>query len=135
MNKDLHDLCEIVSLEVGRVTQRIGNNGGKLSLSDLDYIDNLTHSLKSINAVMAMEDEGGSSDGSSDGSYRGSYQNSERSMAQSMRRGGRTGANQYGSYRGYSRDDFAEKLEGLMEEAPDDHSRKEIERLVAKMKG
>lgn len=134
--KDLHELCETVSREIGRVNQKI--SGGRLSGADIDYIDKLTHTLKSIKTTLAMsEDEGGSYEGSYDGSYDGSYQGSGRYMAQSNRRGGRTGANQYGSYRGYSRaaDDFAGKLEDLMAEAPDDQSRKEIERLVSKMRG
>lgn len=131
--KDLYELCDTVSREIGRVNQKIGTSGGRLAGSDIDYIDKLTHTLKSIKTTMAMEEEGGS--------YEGSYQNSGRSnaqaMAQAMRRGGRTGANQYGSYRSYARaaDDFASKLEDLMEEAPDEQTRKEIERLVGKMKG
>lgn len=133
--KDLYELCDTVSREIGRVNQKIGTSGGRLAGSDIDYIDKLTHTLKSIKTTMAMEeDAGGSYEG---GSYEGSFQNSGRSMAQSMRRGGRSGANQYGSYRSYARaaDDFASKLEDLMEEAPDEQSRKEIERLLGKMKG
>lgn len=127
--KDLHELCEIVSREIGRVTQRIGTAGGKLSSADIDYIDKLTHTMKSIKTTIAMEESGASFDGS--------YQGSERSMAQSMRRGGRTGSNQYGSYRSYARaaEEFSEKLEDMADEAPDEQSRKEIERLVSRMRG
>ena len=39
----------------------------------------------------------------------------------------------YSGERGYSRNDLADKMRELMEEAPDDRTRQEIRRLVEKM--
>lgn len=68
---DLHELCETISQEIGEANEKIRNAGGKVSAGDVDYIDKLTHSLKSIKAVIAMtEDDGGSYDDGMGGSYR-----------------------------------------------------------------
>ena len=83
----------------------------------LDMIDKLTHSIKSIDTIMAMEDSGYSRDNSyavdrrgrnGDGSYRMSYDNSYR-----MRNDG--GRDQRYSY-GYSRE-LKEDLEHLKKKA------------------
>lgn len=85
-----------------------------LTSNSLDYVDKLTHAIKSIDTIMAMEEAGYSNDGSyayaqqgrrgnvrrdsmgrySNNSYDGSYGGSYRG---SYRRGG--------SYRGYSRNE------------------------------
>lgn len=51
-------------------------------------------------------------------------------------RGGRRGANQYGSYNmgGYSRDhEMIAELRELMQDAPNEHVRKEFERFISKV--
>ena len=68
----------------------------------------------------------------------GSYaRGGNRGGGSSYRRGGRRGgANQYGSYAGeYSRagEDIAEQLRGMMQDAPDEKIRMEIERLAEKV--
>lgn len=64
---DLYDMCDIVTREIGDANEKIRAAGGKLTNGDVDYIDKLTHSLKSIETVIAMK-EGGYSNG--DMSYR-----------------------------------------------------------------
>lgn len=43
------------------------------------------------------------------------------------------GMGRYTSRRGYSRDDFTDRLREVMEEAPDEQTRQSIERMIQKM--
>ena len=129
--KDLHELCETLSREIGEANEKIRSAGGKLSAGDLDYIDKLTHALKSVKATVSMmEDEGYSGypymgrsydNGMGNRSYRGSY----------ARRDSR---GRYSSERGYSRDGgMVEELRDLMQDAPDERTRQEFQRFITKL--
>lgn len=156
--KELYELCETIKEEIGEANEKIKKAGGKLSGSDVEYIDKLTHSLKSIKAVMAMmedEDEDEYSGRMSyargrggrsyrGGSYRyddgmmmtggegGSYARDGRGRGSNARR---DSMGRYSSRMdGYSRHgDSVELLREAMEEAPDDRTRMEIQRLIEKM--
>ena len=135
--KDLHELCETLSDQLGDLTRKVKNSG--MSGSDLEMIDKLTHSIKSIKAIMAMMEESGYSGhypymggygygtGSyDDGAYRGgSYAKGRNQRRDSMGR--------YSGERGYSRNDLADKMRELMADAPDDQTRREIQRMVDKL--
>ena len=59
--EDLHELCETLSREVGDANEKIRAAGGKMTSGDLEYIDRLTHALKSVKTTIAMaeaEDDG-----------------------------------------------------------------------------
>lgn len=158
--KELYELCETIKEEIAEANKKIKNAGGKLSAGDVEYIDKLTHSLKSIKAVMAMmedEDSGEYSgrmsyarDGRSGRSYRGgSYRYDDGMMVGSYEQGGsyardgrgrgsnaqRDSRGRYSSRMdGYSRHgDVVESLREVMEEAPDERTRQEIQRLIEKM--
>ena len=87
-------------------------NRGELSSGSLDAVDKLTHSIKSIDTIMAMEGY------SNDGSYaRGRYANRD-SMGRYSRDGGSYGDGSYArnSYeQGYSRDNREEEIRELKE--------------------
>ena len=53
---DLYELCDIVSKELAEATEKIQKAGGKLSGSDAEYVDKLTHIMKSLKTVIAMEE-------------------------------------------------------------------------------
>lgn len=97
--------------------------------SSLEMVDTLAHALKNIDKIIEYKEADGYSKGTIEDGM-GHYhwpqytRYSERRSMDSEPR----------SYR-YSRrgDDMIEKLRGMMEEAPDEMSRKEIERLVQKM--
>lgn len=140
--KDLHEMCEVLSRELGEANDKVRQNGGKLSGSDLEYIDRLTHAIKSIKTTIAMmeaEDGGSYADGTHGGSY-GMYPHWN--YGGSYNRGGsyargrnarRDGMGRYSS-RGYSRDDdMVSELRELMENAPDERTRKEFERFISKI--
>jgi len=131
---DLHELCETLSREIGEANEKIRAAGGKLSAGDLEYVDKLTHALKSVKATIAMMDDeeysgrypymGGSYD--MGGGNRGSYG--------SYARGGQR-RNSMGRYsRGYSRGgDMLSELRELMQEAPDERTRQEFQRFISKV--
>ena len=130
--KDLHELCETLSREIGEANEKIRSAGGKLSAGDLDYIDKLTHALKSVKATVAMMEEEG---------YSGNYPYMGNSYGD-MGRGGsyrrypqkRDGMGRYSRERGYSRDNgMVEELRELMQDAPDERTRQEFQRFITKI--
>ena len=120
---------------------------GELTAGSLDTIDKLTHSIKSLGTIMAME--GYSNDGSYEGYYEGSNRGGNYERGRSYR-GGSNRGNYRGSYarrrdsmgrfsreRGYSMDDqkehIVEQLEGLMQETQDSNTRMAIEEAVMRL--
>ena len=124
---DLHDMCETLSKELADANNKVRQNGGSLSGADLDYVDKLTHAIKSIKTTIAMME-------SEDGypgrmypyygnSYRGGY---SRARRDSMGR--------YSGNYGYSRDDgMISDLHEIMREAPNDRTKQEIQKLIDKL--
>ena len=109
----LERLCEMVSDELSKVTNKVEKT--ELSAGMLEYIDKLTHTLKSIKTIMAMED-GASYDNGSYRNYDGSYD------GYSRRR-----------YRNYSRDNkVVSELKNLMNDVPEE-ARAEFQRMISKM--
>lgn len=130
--EDLHELCETISREIGDANEKIRQAGGKLSAGDVDFVDKLTHTMKSLKTTIAMmEAEDGGESGRympGYGMYRNSYNggNSYRRSRDSMGR--------YTSRRGYSYDDgMIEELRSLMESAPDERTKSEFRQFIAKM--
>ena len=90
---------------------------GDLSAGTLTVVDTLAHSIKNIDKILDA-DEGYS------GYYPARYAYDDGLSRRSYARD-RMGR--------YSRTGLADKLRDLMDEAPDDHTRMEIKRLVDKM--
>lgn len=143
--KALYELCETVSREIEEANDKIRQAGGKLSAGDIDYVDKLTHTLKSIKATIAMMEDESEEYSSRGGSYEGGLYNRG-----SYARGGQGGSSyargrgryakrdsmgRYSSERGYSRDgaEMVDELRELMEDAPSESIRHDIERLVSKI--
>lgn len=107
----------------------------ELTAGSLDVIDKLSHALKSITTVIAMEE--------ADGEYSNDYPMNGRSYRGSSYRGssyarGRTNARRdsLGRYsREYSGavDDMVGQLNDLMEDAPNESIKAEMRRLVKKI--
>ena len=131
---DLHELKEKLLKEL----EEYGGNA-KFSKEDVETIKYMASAIDHICNI--SEDEEGYSnhypyymDGSYDdgmkrnGSYRGrSYAGRRNARRDSMGR--------YSGERGYSRSDRSDKLRELMDEAPDDRTRQEIQRMVEKLEG
>lgn len=143
--KELNDLCQAIIREIAEINEAIRSLNGAMSPSHLETVDKLTHSLKSIKAIMKMmeEEEGGYSErsyesrnGGSSGrsyeggsSYRGSYAGGSSSYRGSSR--GSSYARRRDSMGRYSRHgDIAEQLHKLMNDAPNEEIRMEMQRLA-----
>lgn len=109
---------------------------GELSAGSLSAIDTLTHSLKSVTTILAMEDydeDGASYDGANGGNAGGGMsgargRNARRdSRGRFSRDGGRRGGYRV-SYDG-ARDELVEHVEELMDMAKDEPTRQMIERF------
>ena len=131
MLKDLHEICETLSHELQTANQKIRSAGGKMTGSDLDYIDKLTHAIKSIKTTIAMveADEGESGRYMPYGgrySYGDGY---DHDMSYARRR------DSMGRYRRGSSyaDGMVDELRTLMEDAPDEATKKEFRRFISKI--
>lgn len=116
----MHELKDMLCEELEHIAEQ-----GELTAGSLDTIDKLTHSIKSIATIMAMEDAGYSRDYVD--KYRGaSYARRKDSMGRYSRRNGR-----------YSRDDekekMIEKLEKMMEQTTDASAKQAIEQAINAM--
>lgn len=119
-------------------------NKGDLSPRDLDYVDKITHSIKSIVTIMAM-DESTRSDYSGNGLY-GSYDNYDRGNGYGYGNGNGYGMSgrrdSMGRYapmtRGYSRDEsksqMLDHLDKMMNETTDKNEREIIQRITNELK-
>ena len=119
----MHELKELRNMLCEELKE-YGAKGDNLSAGSLATIDTLAHALKNLDKIIEV-DEGYSGyypywNGSyDDGRSRGSY---------ARRRDGR-----YSGERGYSRHGLADKMRDLMDDAPDDRTRQEIQRMVEKL--
>ena len=120
--KELYEAKETVGNEIGDLNKKIRNNGGKITGADVDMLDKLTHSMKSLITACAMleaEEDG----------YSGDYY----ARDDGARRNGRTGYS--GTYMGYNRKysrgvEWNDRLRQMMDEAPDEQTRMEIKRMM-----
>ena len=140
MGKAMHELREMLDIELDKIT-----NSGDLTTSKLDLIDKLTHSIKSIDTILAMQEYSDDDDYSyNDGGYsnaRGRRGNVKRdSMGRYARegRGGYSNARYNRGYDRYSRDDGAKeeamhKLHELMNETSDMNVRNAIQKAMNEM--
>lgn len=127
--KELYDLKDLLCEELKQYGKK-----GDLTAGSLDVVDKLSHALKSVETIIAMEE---ADDSYSEG-YGGPYY--DRSMRGSSYARGRRSTARRDSMGRYSRDDYSmdndemvEQLRGIMEEAPNEQVRSEIHRVVKKI--
>lgn len=143
---EMMELKEMLCDELEKITKQ-----GKITSGILDTVDKLTHSIKSIETIIAM-DEGGYSnargmsyegsyadrrgrnmDGSYEGgSYRDSYDGSYGDGSYRMRRDGRRDQRYNYSREGYSRD-LKRNLEDLMHEVGSEKEKRMIEKWMRQL--
>ena len=137
--RGIENLRDMLCEELDKIAMK-----GELTAGSLETIDKLTHSIKSIDTIVAMEDAGYSNDGSYDGSYDdGSYDDYSyaRGRGRNARRdsmGRYSRANRRGGYRDrYSRDDkedMVEQIEEMMKEASDPSVKEALKKALHSMK-
>lgn len=143
----LYDICDVVTQKLERYNEKLSKNGGEMSASDLEIIDKLTHTLKSVKTTIAMieaEDKGYSGTYWDGKQYYDGQQSMDgmntRSQSSARGRGSRAKRDSMGRYSrdGYSREDAKEDMMNdlyeLMDNAPDDHTRKKLERFISELK-
>ena len=139
--KELYEAKETVGNEIGDLNKKIRNNGGKITGADVDMLDKLTHSMKSLATTCAMleaEEEG----------YSGNYMPMPYGYSRNGNGYSRNGNGYSGNGGGYSRrysresrdgygysgkGDMTDQLRQMMDEAPDDLTRREIQKLMERM--
>lgn len=158
----MHKLIEYVCDELEKIEQQASSNG-KLSISEIEYADKLAHLKKNLLRADELMDAGYSGDlGRYPSEYKGGSGYGRegregregrgrygRESGRSYEQGGRGGSGRrdsrgrYSSGRGYSRyvrddysmdaDEVVEDLRDLMEQAPDQRMRQELQRILAKV--
>lgn len=140
----LYDLKELLCKELEEYGKR-----GELSAGTLDVVDKLAHAAKNVDKIIENYEEeeysnyngesyqggGGSYREGGGGSYRGGRSYARRG-SYARGRGSNANRDSMGRYssEGYSRTgDFAERLQQLMNEAPDERTRMEIQNLMSRM--
>ena len=136
---DLKEMKETIAREIAEANDRIRKSGGDLNAGDVEIIDKLTHSMKSLATTIAMLEAGDGYSESWRPYYGGGYSGRDSRTGNSGNYGGysrndgrysRDGRN----YGRYSRDDgMMEHLRILMDEAPDESTRMDIKKLMDKM--
>lgn len=133
MLKDLHEICDTLSHELQTANQKIRSAGGKMSGSDLDYVDKLTHALKSVKTTIAMVEADEGESGRYMPHYGGRYSYNDGydyDMSHARRR---DSMGRYTSRRSSYSDGMVEELRALMEDAPDEATKKEFRRFISKI--
>lgn len=129
--EELYKLKEMLCEELEKYGEK------ELTAGSLDVVDKLAHALKNVDKIIENKDE---YSGDYRGSYRrgGSYRNGSYRDGRSYRYDGAQRRDSRGRYmsNGYSRHgDLVSELRDLMEDAPDENTRMEFQRLISKMEG
>lgn len=131
-----YDIKKMLCKELDEMTYN--GNGRIANREDLEIIDLLTHSIKSVETVIAMNE---AQDGGKSGHYLHPYNYGRNSFegngggglstAQKRNAMGQFSREAYES-RGYSREeaDMISNLHDLMARAKDDHTRKKFQRFI-----
>ena len=140
--KELYDMKETVGHKIAQANKKIKANGGDIANDDVDIVDKLSHSIKSLVTTCAMleaEEDGGYS-----GRYAPAYNPGVTYARDGRDNYSRDGSGNNGGYsrnrysrenrNGYSRTgDMMDQLRQMMDEAPDETTRMEIRKLMDKM--
>ena len=144
MIKELRELKNTIAHEIAEANQEIKKSGGDLNTGDIEMIDKLTHSMKSLVTTCAMleaEEDGYSGDYmpmgpyySRDDGYSRKYSR-DRGYSGTYGREGRNDSRySRDSRNGYSRTmNWNEQLRVMMDEAPDEATRMDIKKLMDRM--
>ena len=137
----MHKLMDYVCDELEELERK--SDKGKLSMAEMEYADMLTRIKKNLLKTDEMAGEGEfsmavdpyRSYARGGRSYRRSNRNNDMSYARGRGRNANRDAMGRYSSDGYSMDaeDMVEQLREMMEDAPDEMTRKEFEKFIRKM--
>jgi len=131
----LYELCEMYCKWIEKAKDKLRKSGTDISASDADYLDKLTHSLKSIKCIIPMMEDEEPGYSSARSMYDGGVEEGRANRSYAR---GRDSMGRYTSRsRGYSRhgekEDMIESLREIMESTSDEQDRKEVQKLIQKM--
>ena len=129
--KELRELKDTIANEIAEANSKIRQSGGDMNTADVEIIDKLTHTMKSLATTIAMLEATEYDDG-----YSGRYDPMGPYYTRERRNGYSGNYGRYGKMESrYSRDsgNMMEHLRQLMDEAPDEMTRVEIKKLMDKM--
>jgi hypothetical protein len=132
--KELHEMKDTIGNEIAEANERIRQSGGDMNTADVEIIDKLTHTMKSLATTCAMLEAEESGYSGTGGMYSGRGDGMSREYRDSGNRGGYT--RNEGRYirNGYSRTgDMMEHLRAMLDEAPDEQTRMDVKRLMEKI--
>lgn len=118
----MHDLRDMLCKELDEITMKGGLNGG-----DLDAVDKLTHSIKSIDTIMAMQESGSYNNG---GYMRNGYNRSYSARQRDSRGRYMTG---YRNYRDGGKEHMMDMLHDMMNDAQDENIRRAIGSAISQI--
>lgn len=151
--KDLYELCEFLNADVKKINAQIRAAGGEINRDIMNYLEKLTHSLKSVKTTIAMIEEAengyserGTSFARGDRTGRVHWNDGTMSYGDNSYARGRTGNVRRDSMGRYSRDDMRysnggysmdtdeiiDELNDLMQDA-DDKMKPEFQRFIKKL--
>ena len=127
----LEETCDMLNRELERANAKLAK-AGDMSASDLDYIDKLTHAIKSVKTTLAMLESEGYSNGYP---YMYSREDGDHSYARMRDARGRYTSRGRGDMQGYSyaNDKMISELRELMHEAKDDSTREEFKHFIKRL--
>ena len=130
-----YELKEMLCRELEEITRK-----GELTAGSLDTVDKLTHAIKSISTIIAMEEADGESEmypfwGGR--AYQGGGGSNQRGGGRSNQRRdsrGRYSRENRGSYsRDDARDEMISELREIMQDAPDEHTKKRFQSFIREL--
>lgn len=123
--KHLEDLRETLCRELNEIAEK-----GELSAGDLETVDKLTHTLKNLDKIMMSEGYSNAGDWYAMGNYgRGMYRDERYDTSYRGRK--RDSMGRYS--RADAREDMADKLRRMMDDAPDSRTREALEKALRSM--
>ena len=127
----LHEICETVMRQLEECSDKLRSSGGKISTSDSQYLDMLTHTLKSVKTTIAMMES--EDDGYSGMPYsrRGGYSYDSGYSYARGRRGARRDS--MGRYSREGGDDMVSSLRSIADRIDDPQAKQELMYLVGRM--
>ena len=125
---EIHELKEMLCEELEKYGAK-----GDLSAGELEIVDKLAHTVKNLGKIIELYDE----EEEYSGNMGMSYQRGNRGSSYARGRGRNARRDSMGRYssEGYSRaaEDMKDQLRRLMEQAPNEMTRRELEKLVERM--
>lgn len=128
--KTYHKLKEMLCEELDNLVKK-----GELTAGSLETADKLTHAIKSLTTIIAMDEhEGGESEYYP---YMGGYRSFENDGGRSYQRRDAMGRYSRENRGGYSRDDaradMIADLREIMQDAPDEHMKKKLRQFISEI--